>query len=77
MEVEAENTKGQASVAKVTDGDEANEIALDHVSKGERLAVLEPAVDDGTMVKTAGTLFFTELEVIEGISRAVLYKHRC
>lgn len=71
MEIEAQNTAAaQVSVANVMEGDEANEIAAvdDDVSKGGRLAVLEPAVDDGSVVKTAGTLFFTSIEVVEGLS---------
>ncbi|CAM9397599.1 unnamed protein product, partial [Ectocarpus fasciculatus] len=45
----------------VVDGDSTGE------KKNERvgLAVLEEAVDDGTTVKTAGTLFFTALEAID------------
>lgn len=75
---EGQNTAGGASVAKMSDCDVANEIAEEHASKGERLVVLEPAVDDGTVVKTAGTLFFNVLEVIEGIScTALLYTNQC
>lgn len=33
-------------------------------SKGDGLLVLEEAVDDGSVVKTAGTLFLTALEVM-------------
>lgn len=71
MEIEAQHPAAQVPVANVMGGDEANEIAVveNDVSGGGGLVVLEPAVDDGSVVKTAGTLFFTSLEVIEGLSR--------
>lgn len=43
----------------------ASESGWGVVSKGEGLVMLEEAIDDGTVVKTAGTLIFTTLEVSE------------
>lgn len=69
METATHTATTQAPVVNGTHADEANDSVIDHVSNGENLVVLEAAVDDGTVVKTAGTLFFTAFEVIEVVSR--------
>lgn len=49
---------------RISDGPAgAHEIVGGTAPKGEGLVTLDEAVDDGTMINTAGTLIFTELEV--------------
>lgn len=59
--------EGQASrtftSGRITDGVTRDEATTNAVAEPESLVLLEEAVDDGTIVKTAGTLFFTSLQV--------------
>lgn len=48
-------------------GEDNGSLTRTVASKGESLLVLEEAVDDGSVVKTAGTLFFTALEVSSSV----------
>lgn len=62
IERQASRTSG-LDLASGTDGMGPDQAARSTVTEAEGLVVLDEAVDDGTMVKTAGTLFFTSLQV--------------
>ncbi|CAM9425194.1 unnamed protein product [Scytosiphon promiscuus] len=59
LQRQASCTSSRTSGAHATDPDEA---PRNTVAEVENLVVLDEAVDDGTTVKTAGTLFFTLLQ---------------
>lgn len=66
---QAEDTRGDAenhAEDRTLDGPTGARNSIGEIaSKGEGLVTLEEAVDDGTVVKTAGTLVFSALEVSE------------